>query len=182
MPKRLLKRIFPDHRTIRRHHYIRVFGDLLHDPNLWHLNRRSVSSAFSIGLFVAYIPIPFQMVLAAAIAILCRANLVVSVSLVWITNPVTMAPIFYFAYKTGAWILDTQTRQVQFELSVNWLTTELGLIWQPFLLGCFLLGTVSAVAGNIFVRWFWRLHVSKNWQQRRKQRKLQKLAVKDIKK
>ena len=122
------------------------------------------------------------MVLAAAIAILCRANLVVSVSLVWISNPFTMAPMFYFAYKAGAWILGTPTQQVQFELSMNWMMTELGLIWQPFLLGCFILGALSALIGNLLVRWFWRLQVTKNWQQRSEQRKLQKLAVKNLKK
>ena len=42
----------------------------------------------AVGLFVALMPIPLQMAVAAAIAILVRSNLPISVSLVWLTNPV----------------------------------------------------------------------------------------------
>ncbi len=43
MPKKLLKRFMPDPRAIREHKYLRIFGPLVHDPNLFHLNRRSAS-------------------------------------------------------------------------------------------------------------------------------------------
>ncbi|MCB1903170.1 MAG: DUF2062 domain-containing protein, partial [Gammaproteobacteria bacterium] len=75
MPKQIIKRFAPDHEVIRNHKHLRIFGNLLHDPNLWHMNRRSVSGAFAVGLFWAFIPIPMQMVAAAAIAIIARVNL-----------------------------------------------------------------------------------------------------------
>ena len=163
----------PDHRTIREHKNLKFFGQLLHDPNLWHLNRHSVSGACSVGLFVAFVPIPFQMVLAAALAILFRLNLPISATLVWVTNPFTIPPIYYLAYKTGAWILQEPTRNISFELSFHWLMTKLAYIWEPFLLGCFLFGTICAIAGNLVMRGLWRLHVIKSWQAR-KLRRLQK--------
>ena len=98
MPKRFLKRYMPKEHDIRNHKHMRYFGKLLHDPNIWHLNRRSVAGAFSVGLFMAMVPVPFQMILAAAAAIPCRVNLPISVGLVWITNPLTMPAIFYFCY------------------------------------------------------------------------------------
>jgi uncharacterized protein (DUF2062 family) len=49
-----------------------------------------------VGLFCAFIPVPFQMLLAAPSAIIFSANLPVSIALVWITNPITMPPIFFF--------------------------------------------------------------------------------------
>ena len=171
MPKRLLKRYLPDHDTIRRHRHLRWFGRLLHDPNLWHLNRRSVPGAFSVGLFMAFVPVPFQMVLAAGAAIALRVNLPISVALVWITNPVTMGPIFYLAYKTGALILNQPLEDVSFELSFDWLASQLAQIWQPFLLGCFLFGTLAALGGNLFIRTFWRLSVRKHWHLRRERRR-----------
>lgn len=161
----------PDHKEIRDHKQLKFFGTLLHDPNLWHLNRRSVSGAFSVGLFVAFVPIPFQMVLAAATAIMLRVNLPIAATLVWITNPITMPPMYYFAYKVGAILLDHPIQVIKFELTFNWLMTRLGDIWEPFLLGCLILGALSALCGNLFIRWAWRFHVIKNWQARRERRR-----------
>lgn len=174
MPKKLLKRFLPDHRVIREHKHLRWFGSRLHDPNLWHLNRKSVPGAFSVGLFMAFVPVPFQMVLASAAAIVFRVNLPVSAALVWITNPFTMAPIFFLAYKTGSLILNEPPLDISFELTLEWMTTQLGDIWQPFLLGCLLFGTLSALIGNLVVRSFWRLQVRKNWKLRREKRRIKK--------
>jgi uncharacterized protein (DUF2062 family) len=171
MPKRLLKRFLPEHHRIKEHKHLQFFGDLLHDPNLWHMNRRSVAGAFSVGLFVAFIPVPFQMVIAAALAIASRVNLPISACLVWITNPITMPPLLYFSYKIGAWLLNEPTKNLNFEPTLAWLTTELASIWQPFLLGCLLVATVSAVAGNLLIRGLWRLQVVRNWEARKRRRR-----------
>ncbi len=175
MPKRLLKRFLPEHRVIREHKHLQWLGTHLHDPNLWHLNRRSVPGAFSIGLFMAFVPVPFQMVLAAVAAIIVRVNLPVSVALVWITNPLTMAPIFYLAYKIGSLALGEAPQEIEFELSVEWMTTQLDDIWQPFLLGCLILGSLASLTGNLLVRSFWRLQVRKNWKLRVEARRKRRL-------
>ena len=170
MPKKLIKRYMPDHKAVRDHRYLRVFGDLLHDPNLWHLNRRSASGAFAIGLFVAFMPVPFQMLLAAGTAILARVNLALSVALVWLTNPLTMAPIFYFAYKIGAWLLDVPPRNFNFQLSDEWLVSELGASWAPLLLGSFVLASISALAGFLLIRGLWRLRLMQHVQRKKRAR------------
>ncbi len=160
MPKKLIKRFMPDHDKIRQHKHLQIFGTLLHDPNLFHLNRRSVAGAFAVGLFNAFVPVPFQMVLAAAAAILCRVNLPIAVALVWLTNPFTMPPIFYFAYRVGLFTLGRHpSDDFHFELSWEWLTDGLGAIWEPFLLGCFICGAVSAAAGYGLIRLAWRYHI-----------------------
>lgn len=174
MPRKLFKKYLPDPRTLKEHKYLSIFGEVIHSPNLWHLNKRSVSNAFSVGLFSAFIPIPMQMVLAAALALVFRVNLPVSVALVWITNPLTMPPIFYFCYKFGAWILGQPIHHVEFELSLQWLKTELLLIWEPFLLGCLILGIGSAALGNLLIRILWRMSVVSNWRKRKEKRKLKK--------
>jgi hypothetical protein len=175
MPKKFLKRFLPDHRTIRDHKHLKIFGRLLHDPNLWHLNRRSVPGAFSVGLVAAFIPVPLQMVLAAAGAIVFRVNLPISVALVWITNPLTMPPLFYLQYKLGAWILREPTLAgVQYpptppitEFSFTSMMEELGHIWEPFLLGTVLLALISALTANLIIRAIWWLHINRYVKRRR---------------
>lgn len=174
MPRKLIKRYLPDHHKIREHKHLKCFGALLHDPNIWHLNRRSVSGGFFVGLLCAWIPAPFQMLIAAAIAIASRVNLPISVALVWITNPITMPPMFYSAYKLGSWVLGTPVNNITFELSFDWLMAELGHIWQPFLLGCLLLGLASALTGYLVIRIFWRLHIFQYLKRRRLRRKQRK--------
>ncbi|MGD9000231.1 MAG: DUF2062 domain-containing protein, partial [Granulosicoccaceae bacterium] len=122
MLKKYIKKLMPDHDKVRAHKHLQVFGTLLHDPNLFHMNRRSISGAFAVGLFCAWLPLPFQMVLAAAVAIYVRVNMPLSVALVWTSNPVTMPPLFYFAYKLGAWVLGLPPGKFHFELSFEWLT------------------------------------------------------------
>lgn len=176
MPRHIIKRYMPDHKTIRDHRHLRFLGTLLHDPNILHLNRRSVSGAFSVGLFMAWVPVPFQMILGAIGAIVAKVNLPISVGLVWITNPITMPPMFYFAYKVGTWILAIPARPFTFDLTWEWLMRELGASWQPFLLGCLVCGVVSAVLGNVLIRGFWRFHVGRSWRERKEKRRLKKLA------
>jgi len=176
MPKKLIKRFTPDHRVLREHKHLQLFGRLLHDPNLWHLNRRSASGAFAVGLFVGFLPIPFQMVVAAAGAILFRVNLPVSVALVWVSNPLTMGPMFYFAYRLGAWILGTPPSNIQFEPTLQCLVDEIRVIWQPLLTGCLVCGAVSAAAGYGLIRGLWRWHLVRYFRSRRKRRMEAKVA------
>jgi len=161
----------PDHRKVRDNKSLKIFGTLLHDPNLFHLNRRSVSTAFAIGLFMAFVPMPFQMIPATALAIILRANLIISVALVWISNPVTIPPIFYFCYLVGTFILQTPANEFHFEPTIDWMMTGLAHVWEPFLLGCFVVSTTCAVAGYTGIRLFWRWHVVTEWEERKKKRK-----------
>jgi len=166
MPRELLKKLMPDHKKIRKHKHLQCFGTLLHNPALWHLNRHSVAKAFAVGLFFAWVPVPFQMVLGAGGAILFHANLPLSVVLVWLTNPITMAPMFYGAYKFGALLLGEDLQHFEMELSFEWLQHELGLIWEPFLLGCMALGVISALFGYLGIQFSWRVAVMQKWRSR----------------
>ena len=167
MVRNLLRRWLPHDSRFREHKHLRLFGDLLHEPNLWHLNRRSVSGATFVGLFMAWVPLPTQMLLAGIVAIWLRVNLPVAVVLVWITNPITIPPMSYLAYKVGAWLLGRPAQDMQVELSLEWLGEQLGHIWAPMLVGSLLIGLVSGMLGLFAVRMLWRLHVKRTWQDRK---------------
>ena len=171
MPKKMIKRLMPDHQTIKTNKHLQIFGDLLHNANLWHLNRRSVSKAFAVGLFFAFIPVPFQMVLAAGIAIIVHANLPLSIALVWITNPLTMPAIFYFCYLVGTWIIGAPTEEFAFQASWQWLVDSVSTIGPAFIIGCGVLATVFAILGYIAINSIWRFSVAKEWQKRQARRK-----------
>ena len=167
MAKKFFKKYFPTPDSIKENKALKSFGTLLHDPNLWHLNRHSVAGAFAIGLFVAFMPIPFQMIPAALLAIYFRTNLVISVSLVWITNPLTITPLFLAAYLLGTKILGASVQSFQFELSMDWIFMSLGSHWKPFLLGCFIFSICGSIVGYFGVRIFWRLHLVQRIKQKR---------------
>ncbi|MBK5007176.1 DUF2062 domain-containing protein [Pseudomonas sp. S32] len=167
MPRRLFKRYMPDPTSIREHKSLRFFGKLLHDPNLWHLNRHSVARAMGVGLFAALIPLPLQMLLAAALAIPVRANLPIAVSLVWLTNPLTMPPVFFVTYMTGAWLLQVPPRTLPEELTFEWITDQLATVWQPFLLGSVVCGVVLGVAAYFTTLLYWRWWIGRQWRRRK---------------
>ena len=157
----------PHPKHITENKVLQKLGPRLQDPGIWHINRRSVSGAFSLGLFCAFIPVPFQMVIAAIGAIAFRVNILIAVPTVWISNPFTIPPLFYFCYLVGVWILGAPPGDFQFELSFDWLANELQATWQPFLLGCFIVASTSALLGFFSVRIIWRYLIWKHIQHRK---------------
>ncbi|MFE8071637.1 DUF2062 domain-containing protein [Marinobacteraceae bacterium S3BR75-40.1] len=171
MPKHFIKRHMPNPDKIRANKSLRFLGELLHEPNLWHINRHSIARAFFIGLFWCFIPMPFQMVAAAFCAIWFNGNLPISVALVWISNPLTMPPMFYFNYRFGAMLLDRQPLPYEFHLSVEWISERLLEIGVPLYLGSLVLGVLSACIAYLVVQYTWRRHVRKVWHERQLLRK-----------
>ena len=166
--QRYLQRYLPEPKTITNNRYLRFLGSALYNTSLWHLNRRSAATAFFIGIFVAFIPMPFQMVLAATLAVLVRCNLPLAVALVWITNPLTMPAIFFFTYKVGCVLLQTPVPDAAFELSFHALGNSFSRIWKPLYLGSIVSGLFFGFISYLVIRMLWRWNVTSSWQQRRK--------------
>ena len=167
MPRNLIKKYLPHPDKIKNNRFLTVFGPVIHEPQLWHLTRHSASKAFMVGLFFAFWPVPFQMVLAAGGAILVRGNLSLSVALVWITNPVTMPFLFGLAYFVGIYTLGHEPSEFEFELTLKWLENNLSTIWQPFLLGCGICAVIAAIIGYFAIGLLWRLHIVNAWKKRK---------------
>ena len=161
MRLKILTWLVAKYAQMREHQSLKVFGGLMNDPHLFHLNERSVPGAFAVGLFCAWIPVPFQMFIAAPVAILARVNVPLAVALVWITNPVTITPMYYFAYLVGVWFTGDTARHFEFEPSLHWLLHALKTIGEPFLLGCFIAAAVSALVGYVVMRALWHERLSR---------------------
>ena len=156
--KKWLQRYTPNPEKFKNHKHLGLLNKHLHNPSLWNFNRKSISKAFAVGLFCAFIPVPFQMLLAALGAIIFSANLPLSVALVWITNPITITPIFYACYKLGAWILGISIKQ-DFVMSLEYVWQVLDTIWQPFLLGCLIMSVSTSVMGYFSIQFIYRIKI-----------------------
>ena len=168
MAKKLIKRFIPHRDKFSETSQLKALRPYLHHPCLWHLNRRTVSGAVAIGLFCAYLPMPMEMLVAAMMAILFRVNLPISISLVWISNPLTWIPMYGAGYILGAWILGLEP--VHFDqMTMSWLMSQFIPLW----LGCLIIGSTLAMSGYMLTRTAWRLYAVRSWQRRRFRKELQ---------
>lgn len=147
------------------HRHLKVFGDALHNPNLWHFNRRSVANATAIGLFCAFLPVPFEMLVAALGAIWFGGNLPLAVAWVWVSNPVTWIPLYTPAYLLGSWILDKPAAPAH-HVNMHVLIESLAALW----VGCLILGVVAGAAGYLIVHGLWRLKIRSHLAERARRR------------
>ncbi|MBN1865840.1 DUF2062 domain-containing protein [Candidatus Sumerlaeota bacterium] len=85
----------------------RVFGEHLLRAHLWVHDRRAIAGGLALGLFVAFTPtFPAQMLLAALGAIYFRVNLPVALTACWVTNPLTLGPVYLASWRLGRFILE----------------------------------------------------------------------------
>ncbi|NEX19607.1 DUF2062 domain-containing protein [Thiorhodococcus mannitoliphagus] len=163
--KNWLKRVIPSPKAIHESRYLGIFGKLLHDPNLWHLNRHSVAGAFAVGLFVMYLPPVGHVFIASALAIYLRVNLPIAVALIWISNPVTIPPMFYFAYLVGSWVLGIPSVGFKVHFWLDWHNWF--AVLGPLLLGCIICGAVCSLLGYVTIQILWRWKLMRRIQKRK---------------
>lgn len=181
MPKKIFRRWLPNPYEITQSRFLRPLGPAINDPNLFHINRSSVSLSFFIGLFCAFLPLPGQTVIAAILALWWRANLPLAMSLAWISNPVTFAPLFFLCYKLGSLILGKpESSDFRIELSFEWMLAQGAAIWTPLITGSLIFGLTLGLCSYLTIRWLWRLKVINNWEVRKvaRQKKLAEEASK----
>ncbi len=156
MPRRFFRKF-----AVKRHHvstkwFLTPFQHLLHDHRLWGIRRKTVVPAFSLGLFVACLPLPVHFVIAALAALALRINIPVAALTTLFANPLTIGPLYSFNYRVGAFLLSQPPGPFSVELSLDWLTTVFLNVWQPLLLGSVLVGALTALVGFILLDALWR--------------------------
>ena len=163
MPRRLLKRLIPNQAQLRKVRGLGIVGERLFHPSLWHLSRRSVRNAVLLGVAFAFIPLPAHTLIGALCAVWLRCNVAITVALIWINNPFTIAPLYFGAYKLGAWLLGQHIDTDHVEVNLG----TLHAIGTPFLLGCTVLAIVTGVLAAALLDVGWRWSVRRQWQRRR---------------
>ncbi|MFN3189671.1 MAG: DUF2062 domain-containing protein [Aureliella sp.] len=144
----------------------------------------TLALGIAIGMFVTFTPlIGFQMVLSFALAWLLKANKAVGVPIVWISNPLTIIPIYYPCYVIGCKLLGTPVVSDEWTLiGDEWkaLAADPATRWRdkvsfwwdnlmdfvgPLWLGCMVVATVTGVLSYYISLFAIRQYRLRRWGQ-----------------
>ena len=167
MPRALIKKYLPTPARIKSIKPLRAVAKWINHPLLWKINHRTISRATAIGLFSAYMPIPFEMVLAAYLTWVWKGYLPLSIALVWLSNPFTWLLVYAPPYLLGAMLLDAPTLSLShmaMDTTMLFITDHLGALW----LGCLIFGISLGASGFFLSRVIWKVLVIKRWENRHK--------------
>jgi uncharacterized protein (DUF2062 family) len=182
MARKFFRKFLPAHDTIRQNRHIARLGPWLQHHNLWHLHRRSIAGGIAAGLFAGLIPgsNPVQFTAGALLAIAFRVNLPLAVAVTLYSNPFTIVPLYFIAFKLGQAVLlqrGGDLPALAFSLEGKgfgeWMPAALAWlasIGKPLAIGLPLLAILLAVTGYLVTDWMWRLYVRCAWQRRRRLR------------
>jgi len=172
MPRRFFSRLsrrFDPNKE--RPWYLKPFSFLLTHPVYFSAGRRAVSGGMAIGVFLGLLPLPGQTPLAIFAALMLRVNLPLAAVSVWISNPVTIVPIFYFAYRIGAAMLNIPPEAVPEDPSWAWLSQELAARWRPLAYGSLLMAVSVASMTYLGVSTLWHVLTLQRFRRRHNKRR-----------
>ena len=156
-----LKKYLPNREQIAEIPALSSLRHLLLEPNLWHMNRYSLSFGFLIGGICCFLPIFFQTVPCVLLCVWIRCNVPLAVLVVWISNPITFGPMMYFSYRVGLWILGNEQEITLLNPSLEWFIDQLSIIWQPLIVGSLACGIAFGMAGFIVIQLYYRWRISR---------------------
>lgn len=158
MPRAKLRKVLPTHEKIKDQKILKIFGKLLYKQKIWSLSRKRILGGVFIGIFVAFIPMPLQMLLVALLAIIFNVNLPITILLVWLSNPLTMPFIYYFEYELGNWLLNIKD---PIEFSFETMNENISEIALSLYVGTFVISTISAFLAVFILNLLWIKEVRK---------------------
>jgi uncharacterized protein (DUF2062 family) len=164
MSRKIFSKWLPSRESLEKVRHLRVLGPLLARPWLWHLNRRSVAVGLAAGVFIGFIiPMGLQIPFAAVAAFWVRGNLAAAALSTLVTNPFTVAPIYYLAYRLGTFLMGAEPVAWSSDLPVM---AKLASVGGPLILGLVVLGIVGGTVAYFGTHALWRLFAARAWQQR----------------
>ena len=168
--QRWLKRITPDRHTLEKLWCLRPFKAVVLDRGCWTFNRHSVTRAFALGLFIAFIqptPLPVHIVLCVILGMLFRLNLPVLIATVFISNPFTWLPQVAGSIWVGSKLMGIDLMPFLHELHHRHWWRHVPELWAPLLVGALVLGLAAAGCGYLLAQAVWRARVLIHLHRRR---------------
>lgn len=155
-----LRALAPSREQLEANPWLRRLAPHLADPKLWHWSRRGVAMGMAIGLFIGFLIPIAQILLAAAAAVVLRANVPIAAAGTLVTNPLTVPAIYYAAYQLGAWATGSSaTAAVSWADPVSVLAS-FGSIGVPLFAGLAITASFAAAASYLLISRAWIWHVA----------------------
>jgi len=138
-----------------------TFLDKYNLPKVYfHINRKMITRGVFIGLFWGFIPMPFQMVAVMAMSPFLKFNIPIAIAMVWLSNPLTMPPMYYMEYLTGNFILGYEGI-ANIELTLEWFSQNMDNIFIPLYVGSAFYSIIVSSIIYISLNWLWIYSVTK---------------------
>lgn len=128
----MIRKIFKKRET---NHKLKKFIEKYKIPREYlSINRKSISRGVMIGLFWAFIPMPMQMLGVLALTPFIKFNVPIAISMVWLSNPITMPFMYYMEYQTGNFLLGREELE-NIDLTLDWFSENWDNILYPLYVG-----------------------------------------------
>ncbi len=166
---RRLRRKLPKKHEIQNTPSLSMLKGFWSRSELWAMNRNSLPMGISIGIFCAFLPMPFEMVVAAFLAVAFGGNVIFAISFVWISNPFTWVPLYTPCYWIGTKILRIEPISLTSMSSLR-INSELGYHYAALWIGCVFVGLIIGFLSFITLKIIWRRQVQHEWSLRKRSR------------
>lgn len=166
---RKLRRKLPKKHEIENTPSLSMLKKFWSRSELWAMNRNSLPMGISIGVFCAFLPMPFEMVVAAFLAVAFGGNVIFAISFVWISNPFTWVPLYTPCYWIGTRILQIEPIAITNMASLR-VGTELGYHYAALWVGCVSVGLILGFLTFFTLKVIWRRQVRYEWSLRKRRR------------
>ncbi len=162
----------PTRDSLAANRFLAPFAHRLAHPSLWRFNRRSVPRGVALGL-VAGLAVPFaHTLIAAALAIPIRANIVIAAGTTWVSNPLTWFVIFPAEHAIGRFLIHFVRAAPSSVIAAPTGTpAHAWLLWLlratgDVAVGSLVLAAFAGALGYAIMALLWRLRVARKWRRR----------------
>jgi uncharacterized protein (DUF2062 family) len=122
-------------------------------------NRKMIARGVLIGLFIAFIPMPMQMAAVLLFVPFIKFNVPIALAMCWLSNPITMPPMYYVEYLTGSFLLGIKPEPVQ--MTLEWFSNNIDNIFIPLYFGTAIFSIFGSIGGYFLVNYLWKISVER---------------------
>lgn len=119
----------------------KYYQKLLHS----HASTEEVAQGMALGVFISFTPmLLIHVPLGIFLAAILKKNEIATMIGVWVSNPLTMVPLYYATYKVGIWVLRMEPVPFGPESMKSFFTIG-GDILMPLWAGGVIVGLIAAL-------------------------------------